>query len=89
MASLKFRTCSILRYPLALLGGFLAISIITSFSYTWQTTRDVLFPYFPKQEMVLPDHSVVGEVRQVRIAIEETGGSFYLAAIYEKILFTG
>jgi hypothetical protein len=76
MASLKLRNCSI-RYSL---GGFFAVSIITVFGYTWPITRNVLNPYFSKPQIALPEHSEVEEVRKVRIAIEEAGGSlsFYL-----------
>ena len=77
MAAIRFRNCSSVRYPLVLLGGFLAIFIITAFSYN---TRKALRPYSSKPQIVLPDHAEVEEVRQVRIAIEEAGGSlsFYL-----------
>lgn len=79
MALLGFRNCLIIRYPLVLLGGFLAISIITALSYSWPTTRNTLSPYFSEPPNP-PEHSEVEEVRQVRIAIEEAGGSlsFYL-----------
>ena len=73
MAAIRVR-CSII------LGGFLAISFITAYSYTWPIIRTTLHPDFPKPQIVLPEHSEVEEVRQVRIAIEEVGGSlsFYL-----------
>ena len=78
MAALKFRNCSIIRYPLVLLGGFLAISIITAFTFTWPTPRNALSPYFSEPHIFLPEHPEVEEVRQVRIAIEEAGGSLSL-----------
>lgn len=81
MSPIRFRNCSIVRYPLAL-SGFLAVSIITAFTcyYTWPSTRSALSPYFSKPQDYLPEHSEVEEVRHVRIAIEEAGGSlsFYL-----------
>ena len=80
---LRFRNFSInrYRYPLAILGSFLTISIITVLSYTWPTTRNALSPFFSKPQIVIPEHSEVEEIRHVRIAIEEGGGSlsFYLS----------
>jgi hypothetical protein len=69
--ALGFRGCSIFHY-LLVFGGLLAISIVTVFNHTW--------PTFSEPKSFLPEHSEVEEVRQIRIAIEETGGSlsFYL-----------
>jgi hypothetical protein len=79
MAAIRFRNFSIIRYPI-LPFGFLAISIITAFTsyYTWPTTRNALSPYFSKPQVILPEHSEVEEVRHVRIAVEEAGGSLSL-----------
>ena len=79
MAAIRLRNCSIIRYPI-LPFGFLAISIITAFTcyYTWPTTRNVLSPYFSKPQDSLPEHLEVEDVRHVRIAIEEAGGSLSL-----------
>ena len=83
-AAVRFRNCSVIRYLLELFG-FLAItiSIITAFTCycTWPTTGNAFLPYLSKLQDFLAEHSEVEEVRQVRIAIEEAGGSlsFYLA----------
>lgn len=89
MTPIRFRNCSITRYPL-IPFGFLSISIVAAFTcfYTWPTTRNTLSPFFSKPQDVLPEHSEVEEVRHVRIAIEEAGGSlsFYLLELPDAAL---
>ena len=74
MAAIRLRNWSIIKYPQVVVPlGFLAISIITLFSYyTWPTSRNALSPYFSRPQ---EEHSELEEVRHVRIAIEEAGGS--------------
>jgi hypothetical protein len=90
MAPLGFRGCSITQY-LPFLGAFLAISVIATFSYTWPTSSNAIGPYFT-QSQSLPEHSEVEEVRQVRIAIEESGGfheEVFAALIYSALRIPG
>lgn len=83
MTPIRVRNCSIIGYPI-LPFGFLSITIIAAITcyYTWPTSISPFFPKHQPEDFLpeQPEHSEVEEVRHVRIAIEEAGGSlsFYL-----------